>query len=74
LFKWIIFVKVTELLNYHEQIILPQNLKSVFRRVGSKRNTWVYVLDQTYHFKLLCQTGSAEQEIATQQVGRVMVR
>jgi len=35
--------------------------------VGSKRNTWVYVLGQTYNFELLCQTGSTEQEIATQQ-------
>jgi hypothetical protein len=71
LLKWIIFGKVTKVLNYHGQIILLQNLNPIFRRVGTKRNTWVYSVDQTHHFKLLGQKGSIEQEISTQQAGWV---
>jgi hypothetical protein len=65
LLKWIIFGKVTEVLNYHGQIILPQNLNPTFRRVETKRNTWIYSVYQTYHYELLGQKGSIEQEIAT---------
>jgi len=69
LLKWIIFDKVTEVLNYRKQIILPQNLNLVFRRVGTKINTWVYLVDQTchlvgqsYHFELLCQKKAAQSK------------
>jgi hypothetical protein len=37
--------------------------------VGTKRNTWVYLVKQTYHYELLYQKGSKEQEITTQQAG-----
>ena len=67
MFKWIIYGKVIEVLYYHEQITLPQNLNPIFRRVGTKQNTRVYSADQTYHFEILCQKGSREQEIATQR-------
>jgi hypothetical protein len=54
--------KLTEVLNYHEQIILSQNLNPVLRRVGNKRTTWVYVLGQTNHFELLCQTAAQSKK------------
>jgi len=53
LLKWIVFGKVTKVINYHEQIIFPQNLNHIFRRVGTKRNTCVYSVDQTYCYELL---------------------
>ena len=58
--KWIIFGKVTEVINYHEQITLPQNLNHIFRMVGTKRNICVYLVDQTYRYELLCQKSSKE--------------